>query len=233
MPVFALTEELIFPDPSLAEPEGLLAVGGDLSPQRLLLGYANGIFPWYDDKTPILWWSPDPRLVLIPSELRVSRSLRQSLRKKGLRITADEDFEAVISHCAGMKRKHEKGTWITPEMKSAYIRLHRLGFAHSIEVSINGLLAGGLYGVSLGGAFFGESMFHVQRDASKAALAALCGLLRSWDFAFIDSQVHTAHLVSLGAIEVSRDSYLEMLDVAMGKETRTGSWRGCLEGLRF
>src|ERR1700690_1015499 len=154
MPVFQLTEELIFPSPELSDPDGLLAVGGDLSPDRILLAYSNGIFPWYSDDTPILWWSPDPRLVLFPKELKISRSLRQVMKKDIYRVTYDQAFESVIRNCSCVRRKDEDGTWITNDMIDAYCRLHELGYAHSVESWHGDELVGGLYGISLGGVFF-------------------------------------------------------------------------------
>ena len=169
MPIFRLPREVVFPDPSLAEPDGLLAVGGDLSPERLLRAYAEGIFPWFNEGSPILWWSPDPRLVLFPDELHVSSSLARTLRRGRYRVTADQAFGRVIRACSWTERPGQDGTWITDEMIAAYEELHRLGFAHSFEAWSGETLAGGLYGVSLGGAFFGESMFSERADASKAA----------------------------------------------------------------
>jgi leucyl/phenylalanyl-tRNA---protein transferase len=224
MPVYQLPDEIIFPDPEQAEPEGLLAVGGDLSPDRLLTAYANGIFPWYSEDDPILWWSPDPRLVLFPNNFRLSRSLHQTLKKNIFTVKTDTDFEAVITACAEIERKHEDGTWITEEMKSAYIDLHKKGFAHSIESYFEGKLVGGLYGVSLGRAFFGESMFHRKTDASKVALYHLVQKAKEFEFIFIDSQVETNHLMSLGAALIPRKNYLKHLREAMKFPTHWGKW---------
>jgi leucyl/phenylalanyl-tRNA--protein transferase len=171
VPIYRLGREVAFPDPALAEPDGLLAVGGDLSPERLLVAYAQGIFPWFDDRSPILWWSPDPRLVLEPGRLHVSRSLERTVRRGTYRVAADTAFERVIRRCAERARPGQSGTWITAGMIDAYVRLHHLGFAHSFEAWQGDVLAGGLYGVSLGAAFFGESMFADGRDASKVAFA--------------------------------------------------------------
>ncbi len=215
MPVFRLTEELVFPSPELAEEDGLLAVGGDLSQDRLLLAYSLGIFPWYSDNSPILWWSPDPRLVLIPRELKVSRSLRQTIRKGVFTVTMDNAFGEVIRNCAEVRRKGQQGTWITEEMISAYIHLHHAGFAHSVESWHCGELVGGLYGIALGKAFFGESMFAKKSSASKVALVTLVEHLSSLDFSFIDCQVTTEHLRSLGAREVPRRNFLQMLKKAL------------------
>ena len=173
MPIFKLTNELIFPSPHLAEEDGLLAIGGDLSEARLLLAYSMGIFPWYSEGDPILWWSTDPRLVLFPEDLKVSRSLNQTLRKGIFNITFDEAFEEVIRNCASVHSKADGGTWITDDMMDAYIDLHHAGYAHSVESWFEGKLAGGLYGISIGSAFFGESMFAKKSDASKAAFVTL------------------------------------------------------------
>ena len=215
MPVFRLTKELIFPVPELAEEDGLLAVGGDLSKDRLLLAYSMGIFPWYSDDSPVLWWSPDPRLILIPEELKVSRSLRQVIKKGVFAVTMDTAFGEVIRSCAEMRRGGQQGTWITEEMIEAYIRLHRAGYAHSIESWHDDELVGGLYGIALGKAFFGESMFAKKSSASKVALVALAEYLRRLDFSFIDCQVTTEHLKSLGAREIRRKKFLQMLKKAL------------------
>jgi leucyl/phenylalanyl-tRNA--protein transferase len=224
MPVYRLIEDVVFPRPDLAEPDGLLAVGGDLSPQRLLAAYRLGIFPWYSDGQPILWWSPDPRLVLEPKHLRVSRKLRQVLRRGRFTVTLDEEFGRVIAACATVPRSGQKGTWITEEMARAYTKLHELGFAHSAEAWLDGELVGGLYGVSLGGCFFGESMFHYRSDASKVALAVLAANLRDWDFHLIDCQMTTPHLLSWGAKEVSRRVFLSLLRAALRRPTLRGKW---------
>ncbi|RPI37213.1 MAG: leucyl/phenylalanyl-tRNA--protein transferase [Nitrospiraceae bacterium] len=215
MPVFRLPEELIFPDPGLAEKNGLLAVGGDLSEDRLLLAYSMGIFPWYSDGSPILWWSPDPRLVLLPGDLIVSRSLRQVIKKGIFTITMNTAFEEVIRNCSEIDRRGQDGTWITEEMVDAYIRLHRAGYAHSVESWHDGELAGGLYGIALGKAFFGESMFAKKSNASKVAFVTLVENLCKLDYHFIDCQVTTEHLKRLGAKEVSRKKFLVMLKRAL------------------
>jgi len=225
MPVFQLTDEILFPDPSLAEPDGLLAVGGDLNSERLLTAYASGIFPWYSEHEPILWWSPDPRLVLFPQKLKVSHSLQQKIKKNVFSVRMDSDFVQVISACAETERKHEGGTWIMEEMKAAYIRLHHKGFAHSVESYLDGKLVGGLYGVSLGKAFFGESMFHTVTDASKVAFHYLVEKAKEFEFLFIDSQVETEHLVSLGAELIPRENYLKLLKEAMTHRSHTGPWQ--------
>jgi leucyl/phenylalanyl-tRNA---protein transferase len=215
MAIFRLTKNLRFPPPEYADPDGLLAIGGDLAPERLLLAYRMGIFPWYADDTPILWWSPDPRLVLFPAELRVSRSLRRVIAKGAYTVTIDRAFRAVIEQCAALRRENQEGTWIVPEMEQAYCRLHTLGYAHSVECWNDGNLAGGLYGVALGRVFFGESMFSRQTDASKVALVHLVNTLRSKGYEMIDCQVTTRHLQSLGAREIPRREFLKRLGGAL------------------
>ncbi|WP_442891719.1 leucyl/phenylalanyl-tRNA--protein transferase [Dissulfurispira sp.] len=228
MPVFQLSEKLIFPSPEFSEPDGLLAVGGDLSEERLLLAYSMGIFPWYSEDSPILWWSPDPRLVMIPEELKLSRSLRQVINKNTFKITMDNAFEDVIRSCADVHKKRHSGTWITEEMIDAYINLHNSGFAHSVESWYEGELAGGLYGVSLGGAFFGESMFSKKSNASKVAFVYLVQKSINWGFGLIDCQVTTEHLMSLGAKEVPRAEFMKMLKQALKMPTRRGTWNTAL-----
>ena len=215
MPVFLLSDDISFPSPHLAEKDGLLAVGGDLTEQRILRAYAEGIFPWYSPGSPILWWSPDPRLVLLPGELKVSRSLRQCLKKGTFRITVNTAFEEVIRSCAEIRRKGQSGTWITGEMTDAYIGLHRAGYAHSVEAWDSDGLAGGLYGIILKKAFFGESMFAKKSNASKAAFATFVDRLRLQGFQVVDCQMKTAHLMSLGAREISRNAYLKILKKAL------------------
>lgn len=224
MPVFRLTEEIIFPPPELAEEDGLLAVGGDLSVERLLLAYSMGIFPWYSDDSPILWWSPDPRLVLTPEDLKVSRSLRQTIKKEIYRTTFDNAFEKVIRGCAESRRKYEDGTWITEDMVRAYCGLHEEGFAHSVESWIGDELAGGLYGVALGRVFYGESMFARRSDASKVAFVKLVEKLSHLKFLLIDCQVTTRHLISLGAKEVPRSEFLGIVRKALKLRTPQGKW---------
>jgi leucyl/phenylalanyl-tRNA--protein transferase len=215
MPVFRLTEDLLFPPPALAKADGLLAVGGDLSKDRILLAYSMGIFPWYSDSSPILWWSPDPRLVLTPEELKVSRSLSQVIKKGVFSVTMDTAFDRVIRNCAEINRKGQHGTWITEEMIGAYIHLHCAGYAHSVESWDSGELVGGLYGIALGKAFFGESMFAIKSNASKVAFVTLVEYLKKLNFSFIDCQVTTEHLKSLGAKEVERKKFLQMLKEAL------------------
>jgi leucyl/phenylalanyl-tRNA---protein transferase len=201
-------EEVWFPDPEEAEEDGFLAVGGDLSPRRLILAYHHGIFPWYSDETPILWYSPHQRFVLFPSLLRVRKSMRQVLRNAGFSYTFDQSFAEVIEACSVAPRPGQDGTWITPDMKEAYNRLHRLGVAHSVEVWKDGQLAGGLYGVMINRVFCGESMFSRVSNASKAALIWLCG---RENVHMVDCQFHTEHLESMGATFISRAEYLGIL----------------------
>jgi leucyl/phenylalanyl-tRNA--protein transferase len=229
VPVFRLDERLVFPPPELAE-DGLLAVGGDLSPGRLLLAYSLGIFPWYEAGQPILWHSPDPRLVLNAHALHVPRSLERTLRRGSFRITFDAAFGSVVDACAAASRPGQHGTWITGEMRQAYGRLHRLGFAHSAEAWQGNRLAGGLYGVSLGGAFFGESMFARAPDASKAAFVSLVRQLQRWGITLIDCQVATEHLERFGAREWPRETFLAALGTALELPTRTGPWRAAPNG---
>jgi leucyl/phenylalanyl-tRNA---protein transferase len=215
MTIYQLPDEVFFPDPSDAEPDGLLAVGGDLKPERLLTGYANGIFPWYSQDDPILWWSPDPRFVLFPDNFKISHSLRQKIRNNFFEVKVDNSFEEVIRACAIMERKGETGTWITEEMHQAYIDLHRLGFAHSYETYYNGKLVGGLYGVEIGKAFFGESMFHSMTDASKVALYFLVEDAKRKGLLVIDSQVETKHMAVMGAELIPRKDYLKLIQKAV------------------
>jgi leucyl/phenylalanyl-tRNA---protein transferase len=213
--IFRLNDELIFPDPVLADQDGLLALGGDLSPGRLLLAYRSGIFPWYSDDTPILWYSPHQRFVLFPAELKISKSMRRVFRSGAFTVTCDSCFEKVIEACSLARRKGQDGTWITAGMQEAYARLHRQGHAHSIEVWSQGQLAGGLYGVEVGGVFCGESMFSLVSNASKAALVSLC---QTGKYRLIDCQVHTGHLESLGARMIERKEYMDLLQNAGAKD---------------
>ena len=224
MPVHRLTHELAFPDPRDARADGLLAVGGDLSPQRLLLAYGRGIFPWYSDDSPILWWSPPRRCVMAPAGFHVSRSLRRLFRRKRFTFTFDRAFEEVIRACAATRRASGQGTWITPEMIRAYCALHTAGFAHSVEAWDDGVLAGGIYGISLGRAFFGESMFTRVTNASKAAFCVLAQRLQVWEFTLIDCQITNPHLQTLGASEISRPEFLERLVHTQQFPTRRGNW---------
>jgi len=206
--IFRLDERLLFPEPDLAEPDGLLAVGGDLSTDRLLLAYQNGIFPWYSDDTPILWYSPHERFVLYPQELKVSKSMRQVLRSGKFRVTTNTCFAEVIKACSTAPREGQDGTWITDDMQAAYVKLHKDGYAHSVEVWEQNGLVGGLYGIWVGEVFCGESMFSRVSNASKAALIYLCETNR---FKLIDCQVHTGHLESMGARMISREQYITVL----------------------
>jgi len=208
---------------ALLEPNGLLAVGGDLRPERLLKAYANGIFPWYEEGQPILWWSPDPRMCLRPEQVVISRSLRKLIRKQQFQITMDRAFSDVIRLCA-QTRAIDPGTWISPEMQVAYCELHRLGFAHSVEVWHEHKLVGGLYGVALGQLFFGESMFSLQSNTSKIAFVFLCLQLQKWNFQLIDCQMPTEHLSSLGAAEMPRAQFQTLLRSYHDKEPRLGQW---------
>ena len=208
---------------ALADPDGLLAAGGDLAPPRLLDAYRHGIFPWYSAGQPILWWSPDPRMVLFPTELRISRSLRKALRQRNYEIRVDTQFETVMRACAA-PRDGEAGTWIGEEMIAAYGTLHRQGLAHSVETWVDGKLAGGLYGVALGRVFYGESMFAHATDASKIALAHLVRQLARWQFGLIDCQVKTRHLASLGAREIRRRDFMRRLAELVNYPDRIGRW---------
>lgn len=228
MPIFRLPLDPIFPAPGLAEPSGLLAVGGDLSPPRLLAAYREGIFPWYSQGEPILWWSLDPRMILLPEELNTPKSLEKTLRQKRFVITLDRACPAVIQACAATPRPGQSGTWITPEMTQAYIDLHDMGYVHSAEAWIREgdtlILAGGLYGVAMGGCFFGESMFHRLPDASKAAFVTLVGHLRERGFTLIDCQQNTNHLARFGAREVPRPAFQERLREAIRQPIPPGPW---------
>lgn len=218
--------DLRFPPVDLASPEGLLAIGGDLRAERLLEAYRHGIFPWYNPGQPVLWWSPDPRAVLFPARLRVSRSLAKALRRKKFKVTLDTAFPDVMRQCAlPQNRRAGPGTWITPEMIQAYCRLHELGLAHSVESWNGEKLVGGLYGVALGGIFFGESMFARETDASKVAFARLVRQLECWDFDLIDCQLPSAHLSSLGAEEIRRGDFLKRLEKALQRPGKPGHWR--------
>ncbi|MBF0320754.1 MAG: leucyl/phenylalanyl-tRNA--protein transferase [Nitrospirae bacterium] len=224
MPVFELSDDLLFPPPELAEDDGLLAIGGDLSRERLLKAYRLGIFPWYMKEHPILWWSPDPRLVLFLNEFKLSRSMRQIINRNIFEITFDQAFTDVMKGCAGIKRKDGYGTWINDDMFEAYTGLHEAGCAHSVETWADGQLAGGLYGVALGRAFFGESMFALKANASKAAIAALVRRLIEWRFMFIDCQVVTPHLKTLGAREIPRREFMALLRAAIALPGHAGKW---------
>lgn len=214
-----------FPPIDQADENGLLAYGGDLSPERLVSAYESGIFPWYEEGQPILWWSPPKRMVLYPDQFKVSKSLKQSIRNKGFSWTVDTAFEEIIERCATVERKDQDSTWITDAMNRAYVRLHTLGFAHSFEAWQAGKLVGGLYGVSLGRVFFGESMFSTVSDASKYAFYQLCQFVLKHDISFIDCQLYTDHLASLGAVEIDRNQYMELLQEALAYPDLLGQWK--------
>jgi leucyl/phenylalanyl-tRNA---protein transferase len=231
MPVYWLSEEaLTFPHPELASRSGLLAAGGDLSPERLLLAYQQGIFPWYNPDDPILWWSPDPRFVLFPAELKVARSMRPYFNNSRFELTADSRFEQIMRLCAQAPRKGQPGgTWISEEMIEGYVRLHQLGFAHSVEVWQNEALVGGLYGIALGKCFFGESMFAAVSNASKYAFIALARRLEELGYQLIDCQQQTGHLASLGARPIRRKVFLEYLEINRSEPTHRGNWSQIFE----
>ncbi|AWI05331.1 leucyl/phenylalanyl-tRNA--protein transferase [Clostridium drakei] len=209
MPFFKLSEDLIFPDPSLAEEDGLLAAYGDLSTERLILAYSNGIFPWFSEDEPILWWSPDPRFVLYPKDIRISHSMKKVLKRNIYKVSFDTCFRDVISNCAGVRK--ESGTWITNDMIEAYCKLHHMGYAHSVETWYENKLVGGLYGIIIGKCFFGESMFSTMDNASKTAMIILCKKLQDENFVIVDCQVYSKHLESLGAVNISREKFLEIV----------------------
>jgi leucyl/phenylalanyl-tRNA--protein transferase len=229
MPIPRLGADPRAPFPPLAralrEPDGLLAVGGDLSPERLLAAYRHGAFPWFNPGDPILWWSPDPRVVFETARFRLPRKLRARLPALGWTLRADTDFEGVVARCANIPRRGERGTWIGPEMQAAYARLHRLGHAHSIEVYAGTELVGGIYGVAIGRMFFGESMFSARPDGSRVALAGLARLLAGWDWPWIDAQVENPHLRLLGAVPVPRPEFAARVAALCALDGRPGSWR--------
>lgn len=210
MPVFTIDKELIFPPVHLAEPDGLLAMGGELSTERLLLAYRNGIFPWYEDDLP-LWWCPDPRFVLFPEEIRINKTIKSLIKKNEFEFTVNNAFEAVIHHCKNVKRPGQFGTWITDEVEKAYTKLHRLGFAHSAEVWKNNELVGGLYGIKMGRVFFGESMFSLISNASQFAFVKYVQQLKAEGIQLIDCQIYTEYLESLGARMIPREKFIQLL----------------------
>jgi leucyl/phenylalanyl-tRNA--protein transferase len=225
MPVFQLDKSISFPPPQMAREDGLLAVGGDLSAPRLLLAYHLGIFPWYSPGEPLLWWAPDPRVVLFPDKFHLSRSLARTIRRQTFTVTFDRAFAEVIGNCAALRRNQGQGTWLSEEMIAAYRGLHELGYAHSVECWRGDELQGGLYGVALGSVFFGESMFSLAPNSSKVALATLVRQLRFWDFALIDCQVASKHLRSLGAEEITGEDFRARLALAVNQPNRVGRWR--------
>lgn len=223
--IFRLGKEPAFPNPEEADESGLLAYGGDLSPERLLAAYAQGIFPWpHGEEWPLLWFSPDPRTVLLPHRYHLGAGLRKLMRRQAFDLRFDTAFDEVIASCAAAKRKENTGTWISAEMIAAYRRLHRLGYAHSVETWQNKALVGGLYGVSLGAAFFGESMFTRCDNASKVAMITLLEHLHRWGFHFVDCQMHSALVGRLGAVQWDRATFLSALKKALALPTRKGSW---------
>ena len=224
MPVFLLSDTIEFPPPHLASEEGLLAVGGDLTQKRLLLAYRMGIFPWFSNNEPILWWSPDPRLVLYPHEIKISKTLKKIIKKEVFKVTMDLAFNEVINQCAQIRLKKNQGTWIIEDIIEAYCRLHESGFAHSVEVWRQGELAGGLYGVSLGKCFFGESMFTRINNASNIALVKLVEYLKKLSFDMIDCQVATEHLTRFGARQIPRIRFLNQLEKSLKAPTQKGKW---------
>ncbi|MBL7702856.1 MAG: leucyl/phenylalanyl-tRNA--protein transferase [Ferruginibacter sp.] len=215
--MFLLTKELFFPPVDMADAEGLLAIGGDLSAERLLLAYRSGIFPWYNEDEPICWWSPDPRFVLFPADLKISSSMRTVLQNGKYRFTINKAFEQVIQNCKTVARKGQDGTWISPAMQNAYTTLHKLGYAHSAETWQDGELAGGLYGIRLGKFFFGESMFSLKPNASKFAFISYVRQLQKENVQLIDCQLHTNHLESLGARMIPRELFTQILAANSGK----------------
>lgn len=226
MPVFLLSEEEIaFPQPEMADPNGILAVGGDLSPERLLTAYTWGIFPWFNEGEPIIWWSPDPRFVLFPNELKISKSMHPYFNQQKFTVTLDTQFESVMRGCQTRRRDGQfGGTWITEDMVEAYVRLHELGYAHSVEVWKNEALVGGLYGISLGKVFFGESMFALEPNASKFGFITIVNKLKELGFQLIDCQQETTHLGSLGARAIDRKEFLALLQKNQEEKTLVGSW---------
>lgn len=215
-----------FPDPLQADDEGLVAVGGELSPEYLISAYAQGVFPWFSEEHPIMWWSPNPRLILIPEEFKLRKSLRQVINNRKFNIKVDTNFTAVIENCSRIPRPEQDGTWITEGMKEAYIKMHELGLAHSFEAyNKKSELVGGLYGISLGKAFFGESMFFIERDASKVALFYLVEFCKEKGFHFIDAQQSTSHMISLGAKAISRESFLILLNKSIQFTTLKEKWK--------
>lgn len=228
MPVFELKNSLVFPAPSLADKSGLLAIGGDLSAERLLLAYESGIFPWFTEGQPVLWWSPEKRMVLYPGTMKVSKSLEQKINRQAFVVRCDTAFKDVIEKCSTVFRKGQDGTWITQDMIEAYCDLFSKGFAHSFECWKNDELVGGLYGISLGKVFFGESMFSRETDASKVAFYYLHEFILKHQFEFIDCQLHTSHLASLGAVEIPRKQYLDELREALAYPDMNYPWTNLL-----
>lgn len=224
MPIFSLTDKIEFPPVELADSIGILARGGDLSLERMLEAYSHGIFPWFGERQPILWWSPDPRYVIFSENLHISRSMRKILRQHRFEIRYDTQFRKVLEECANIPRKHESGTWLTDDLIEAYVRLHKYGVCHSAEAWQGDRLVGGLFGVCIGRYFSGESMFTRVSNASKAAFLTLAQKLFSLGFRFIDCQTRTSHLISLGATAIPRTKFMELLQEALTYETLLGNW---------
>lgn len=223
MPIYLLNEQLSFPPVDGAE-DGIVAIGGDLSSERLLLAYSKGIFPWYSEDEPIIWHSPEERFILMLDDLHISKSMRRVLNSNKFKITFDTHFSEIIQYCANVQRKNETGTWITKEMIDAYEDLHQLGYAHSVEVWQDEKIVGGLYGIGLGKCFFAESMFHLETNASKFAIIKLVEFLKEKDFHFIDAQLHTNHVATLGAKEIPRKEFIELLELSLQPESWVGKW---------
>ncbi len=223
-PYISEEEEFLFPSVETASEEGIVAMGGNLSPGMLLSAYRQGIFPWYSEGEPILWWSPDPRMVLFPDKIHISRSMTRTFKRNYFTYSLDQNFESVMRSCGGIKREGQDSTWILEEMIEGYMELHRLGYAHSVEVRQEGNLVGGLYGLSLGSVFFGESMFSAVADASKAGYILLVKALQRKGFSLVDCQVYTPHLASLGGETIGRNTYLALLKRALAGTTRRGNW---------
>lgn len=228
--IYQLSQELVFPNPFEADETGLLAVGGDLNVNRLLLAYSQGIFPWFNPEDPIMWWSPAWRPIFIPGEVKVSKSLKRTIRKNIFEIRMDTEFEQVMRACGDL-RKDKEGTWISEFMIESYVQLHKMGYAHSVECWQDNKLVGGLYGIALGKVFFGESMFHKVSDASKVAFFALSENLKEWGFKLIDSQVSNPHLESLGSMEIHRTVFMDMLAQAVKMDYRAGKWDNEIDDL--
>ncbi len=224
MSVFLLENDIYFPPASLAQEDGLLAIGGDLSPERLIEAYKNGIFPWYSEDYPIMWWSPDPRMVMFPKEFKRTKNLRRLVNKGIFEVKFDSNFKKVLKECASVDRGNQDGTWITQEMIDAYIKLHELGIAHSVETYFNGQMVGGLYGLAIGKVFFGESMFYNKSNASKVAFWHLVEKLLEWDFDIIDAQQQTDHFKSLGGRAIGREKFLTLLKLAVEKPNEIKNW---------
>lgn len=223
MTVYLLGKEPVFPPADEAGKDGIVAVGGDLSPERLIAAYSKGIFPWYSEGEPILWWSPNPRMVIFPDEIHISRSLKRVLNRNLFSITFDRCFDSIIESC-GQPRKYQRGTWITVEMVAAYKRLHELGYAHSLEVWKDDVIVGGLYGVALGACFFAESMFHRISNASKFGLVRFVQILSKLNFKLVDCQIPSSHLKTMGAREISRSEFLDLLGKSLQMENLRGNW---------